>query len=101
MWIDFKKYNLPIEDIELDEEDQILVLKTSSYNFEFRACGSNFGLTQFRIIDKPFSFIIGKIIKDMNNTQISFVDTDEVFNFIIENDENKEVWLIAKICDNL
>jgi hypothetical protein len=84
MFIDFKKYNLPIEAVELSEDADYLRLKTSSYTYQFRANGDCCSHSVFKTyLDVSFSSLIGKIIKgvkeidDFDDDYVSDVDTDD------------------------
>ena len=108
MFIDFKKYNLPIEEVD-DEDAEYLRFKTSSYTYQFRAIGECCSNSIFQTYkDIPFSFVIGKIIKnvkeideendfnvenelDVEKThlyQMTFKNSDETFKFLLVNYSN-------------
>jgi hypothetical protein len=79
MYINYKDYNNPIESIEFNEDDTIILLKTSSYTYKFEAfgdCCSNSRFEQYN--DNNFSSIIGKIIKSVK--EINTNDIQEIIN---------------------
>lgn len=79
MFINYKDYHLPIESIELIENDTILLLKTSLYTYKYVAYGDCCSTSIIKIYDKPFSFLIGKVIKGLkaiNNFEYTENDED-------------------------
>lgn len=108
MFINFKKYNLPIKEVD-DEDAEYLRFKTSSYTYQFRAIGECCSNSIFETYkDIPFSSVIGKIIKnvkeidveydedtenefDVKKThlyQMTFKNSDETFKFLLVNYSN-------------
>jgi len=125
MFIDFKKYNLPVEVVELSEHDDYLLLKTSSYTYQFRANGDCCSHSKFKTyLDAPFSSLIGKIIKGVKEIyefddefdsdadtedgydvekphlfQMTFKNSDETFKFLMVNYSNGyyDGWITSSV----
>ena len=69
MFINYKNYNLPIENVELIESNTILLLKTSSYTYKYEAIGDCCSTSFIKKYKEDFSSIIGKIIKSVKEIQ--------------------------------
>lgn len=120
MFIKYKDYNLPIENVELINEFT-LHLKTSLYTYQYIACGDCCSTSIIQTYnDIPFSFLIGKIIKGVKEIhdfeynsddtddryvetphlyQISFKNSNEIFEFIMINYSNGyyDGWLRSNV----
>jgi hypothetical protein len=112
MFIQFSSYNHPISSVELNNNEDILLFKTSLYTYRFEALGDCCSVSKFKKFkDNDFSSIIGKIIKnvkeineddyeydtenddDMNCAtphiyQMTFKNSDETFKFLMVNYSN-------------
>jgi len=86
MFVDFSKFNLPIELITMNEDNDILILKTSSYSYQIKAEGDCCSHSVFKTYkDIPFSSLQGKIIKNIKEITNEIEDDDD-FNSDTETD---------------
>ena len=109
MFIQYASYNHPVSSVELNENENILLLKTSLYTYRYVANGDCCSCSVFKVVDKPFSSIVGKIIKSIKEIhdfeyneeedsseecitphlyEMSFKDNDEIFKFLLVNYSN-------------
>jgi len=87
MFVDFSKYNLPIELVEMNEDDDLLTLKTSSYSYKIKAEGDCCSRSIFKTFKNiPFSSLQGKIIKGIKDISDEIDDDDDDFNSDTETD---------------
>jgi hypothetical protein len=112
MFIQYSNYNHPILSIEMNENENILILKTSLYSYKYEAVGDCCSASAFKKFkNNDFTFLIGKIIKgikeiNLDDTkyesdtdedlyvitphlyQITFKNSDEIFKFMMVNYSN-------------
>jgi hypothetical protein len=109
MFIQFSSYNHPISSVDLNDTNDILLLKTNLYTYRFVAIGDCCSVSQFKKFkDVEFSSVIGKIIKgvkeiheefeyDENDNdecitphlyEMSFKNSEETFKFLMVNYSN-------------
>lgn len=108
MFIQYASYNHSVSSVELNENKNILLLKTSLYTYRYVANGDCCSWSVFKVVDKPFSSIVGKIIKSIKEIhdfeykdeedsrecitphmyEMSFKDSDENFKFMLVNYSN-------------
>jgi len=111
MFIQYASYNHSVSSVELNENEDILLLKTSLYTYRYVANGDCCSISIFKVVDKPFSSIVGKIIKSIKEIhdfeykeevdeddnpdcitphmyEMSFKDSDEIFKFLMVNYSN-------------
>ena len=110
MFIQYASYNHSVSSAELNEQKNILLLKTSLYTYRYVANGDCCSSSVFKVVDKPFSSIVGKIIKSIKEIndfeykddeedeidycitphmyEMSFKDSDEIFKFLMVNYSN-------------
>ena len=111
MFIQFSSYNHPIVSVELNENENILLFKTSLYTYRFEALGDCCSKSEFKKFeDVDFSSVIGKIIKKIKEVngddfeyedddstdeyqtphlyQMTFKNSDETFKFLMVNYSN-------------
>jgi len=68
----FNNFNEEIINIDLNNNFNQLLCKTSLYTLKFDAIGDCYSSSFFKIYLKKFSFLIGKIIKNINEIDIPF-----------------------------
>lgn len=109
MFIQYSSYNHPITSVELNENENILLLKTSLYTYRYVANGDCCSISVFKVFDEPFSSIVGKIIKSIKEIhdfeykdeeetieecitphmyEMTFKNSDETFKFLMVNYSN-------------
>lgn len=109
MFIQYSSYNHPITSVELNENENILLLKTSLYTYRYVANGDCCSSSVFKVFDEPFSSIVGKIIKSIKEIhdfeyneeedtieecitphmyEMTFKNSDETFKFLMVNYSN-------------
>jgi hypothetical protein len=112
MFIQYSNYNHPILSIEMNENENILILKTSLYSYKYEAVGDCCSASAFKKFkNNDFTFLIGKIIKgikeiNLDDTkyesdtdddlyvitphlyQMTFKNSDEIFKFMMVNYSN-------------
>jgi hypothetical protein len=110
MFIQFSSYNHPIVSVELNDNKNILLFKTSLYNYRFEALGDCCSVSQFKKFENTdFSSVVGKIIKGVKEIngedidyytdddeegvslhlyEMSFKNSDEIFKFLMVNYSN-------------
>jgi hypothetical protein len=110
MFIQYASYNHSVSLVELNENEDILLLKTSLYTYRYVANGDCCSSSVFKVVDKPFSSIVGKIIKSIKEIydfeyneeeedaihecitphmyEMSFKDSDDIFKFLMVNYSN-------------
>ena len=123
MFIDYKKYNLPIVSVDINDRSDTILFKTGLYTYKFLGYGDCCSFSEFKTFeDVPFSSVVGKIIKgvkelrldddfkcdddDMGDTcasphlfQMTFKDSDETFKFLMVNYSNGyyDGWMTSEI----
>jgi hypothetical protein len=111
MFINYDSHNHLITSVELTGNNNILLFKTSLYTYKYMAIGDCCSLSIFKTFeDKPFSSVVGKIIKGIKEIsiddfdyesdddgdecrsphlyQMTFKNSDETFKFLLVNYSN-------------
>lgn len=112
MFIQYNNYNHPIISIEMNDNENILILKTSLYSYKYEAVGECCSASAFKKFENnDFTFLIGKIIKGIKEInigdtnyesdtdderyvitphlyQMTFKNSDEIFKFMMVNYSN-------------
>jgi len=110
MFINYDSHNHSITSVELSGNDNILLFKTSLYTYKYMAIGDCCSVSVFKTFeDKPFSSVVGKIIKGIKEItsddfdyetdddgdcitphlyQMTFKNSDETFKFLMVNYSN-------------
>jgi hypothetical protein len=110
MFINYDSHNHLITSVELNGNDNILLFKTSLYTYKYMAIGDCYTISVFKTFeDKPFSSVVGKIIKGIKEIstddfdyesnddgecrsphlyQMTFKNSDETFKFLLVNYSN-------------
>ena len=112
MFINYNSHNHTITSVELSGNDNILLFKTSLYTYKYMAIGDCCSVSVFKTFeDKPFSSVVGKIIKGIKEIssddfdyetddddggdcksphlyEMTFKNSDETFKFLMVNYSN-------------
>jgi hypothetical protein len=116
MFINYDSHNHLITSVELTGNNNILLFKTSLYTYKYMAIGDCYTISVFKTFeDKPFSSVVGKIIKGIKDIssydfdyeaykdgecekddecksfhlyEMTFKNSDETFKFLLVNYSN-------------